>query len=67
MGSTCTNGEHMHMSDKPPPPDSMPGIIKDRKPKGVEGERALERISRKLPPVPASADGEKKAKKKRPS
>lgn len=37
------------MTDKPPEPDAMPGVIKDRKPKGVEGERALERVKRKKP------------------
>jgi hypothetical protein len=37
------------MTDKPPEPDSMPGVIKERKPKGVVGERALERVRRKKP------------------
>ena len=52
------------MTDKPPEPDAMPGVIKDRKPKGVEGERALERIGRKLPPIQMDEDGDEKEKKR---
>ena len=42
------------MTDKPPEPESMPSVIKARKPRGVKGERALERIKRKQPLIKAN-------------
>ena len=56
-------GEETHMTDKPPEPDSMPGVIKERKPKGVEGERALERIKRKKPLLKEGEGQDDKEKK----
>lgn len=52
------------MVDKPPPPESLPGVIKDRKPKGVEGQSAIERISRKQSPIKQGEDSSEKEKKK---
>lgn len=50
------------MDEKPPEPDSMPGVMKDRKPKGVEGQSAIERMSRGERPQERKADGDEKDK-----
>lgn len=53
------------MGDKPPRPDSMLGEIKTRKPKGVEGQSAIERMSRKLRPIEQKEEDEQEKKKTR--